>query len=328
MALGLLSCVAMVSAQPGSITTFNNGNLVFPAWTLLTNGLPGLSGLPVTLMVATVQSDSAEGGSVSLVTSQPWARRYNGPANNEDQAFAVVADKDGNILVGGYSHGIGSGVDYLTIKYTPDGVGLWTNRYDGPEHGTDRIQAVKVDSSGAVYVSGESGTNIVAIKYSSAGTPVWTNTYNNSSAFLLLGGLAVDGSGNCYLQPSDFDSEAFITVKYNTAGNAAWTNFFRSSATSSENAYDLAVDAAGNIFVTGSSFDPSSGNTVLTIKCASDSSVLWTNRYSFDLGGGYGTGVIVDQQGNVIVAADFHGLGGDRYGVVKYSNSGAALGRT
>src|SRR6266576_830076 len=163
-ALGLLSGVAMVSAQPGPVTTVKNSNLVFPASTLLTNGLPGLSGPPVTLMVATVQSNSAQGGTVSLVTSQPWVRRYNGPANNDDQGHDVITDADGNIIVGGYSYG--SGADFLTIKYAPDGVGLWTNRYDGPEHGTDQIRSVAVDGSGGVYVSGDSGSNIVTIKYS------------------------------------------------------------------------------------------------------------------------------------------------------------------
>src|SRR5439155_13473956 len=107
-ALGLLCRIVMVSAQPGPITTSNNSNLVFAASTLLTNGLPGLSGPPVTLMVASVQSTSAQGGAVSMVTSQPWVRRYNGAANNEDQAFAVIADNDGNIIVAGYSYVIGS----------------------------------------------------------------------------------------------------------------------------------------------------------------------------------------------------------------------------
>src|SRR5580765_7985574 len=102
-ALGLFSGVVMASAQPGPITTSNYSNLVFAASTLLTNGLPGLSGPPVTLMVATVKSNSAQGGLVSLVGSQMWARRYNGAINDEDQAQAVIADKDGNIIVGGYS---------------------------------------------------------------------------------------------------------------------------------------------------------------------------------------------------------------------------------
>ena len=255
--LGLLSGVVMVSAQPGPITTSNNSNLVFAASTLLTNGLPGLSGPPVTLMVATVQSNSAQGGIVSLVTSQPWVRRYNSAANNEDQAFAVVADKDGNIIVGGYSVGIGSGVDYLTIKYTPDGIGLWTNRYDGPEHGTDKIESVAVDGSGGVYVAGLSGTNIVTIKYTSGGVPVWTNNYATTNSFLLFGGIAVDTNGNAYVLPGDYESDSFITVKYDVNGNPAWTNYFRSLPTSTDSASDIAVDAAGNIFVTGYSFDSS-----------------------------------------------------------------------
>ena len=94
-ALSLISGVVMVSAQPGPITTSNNSNLVFAASTLLTNGLPGLTGPPVTLMVATVQSNSAQGGTVSLVGSQAWVRRFNGAANSEDQAYATIADKDG-----------------------------------------------------------------------------------------------------------------------------------------------------------------------------------------------------------------------------------------
>jgi len=321
-ALGLLSGVVMISAQPGPITTSNNSNLVFAASTLLTNGLPGLSGPPVTLMVATVQSNSAQGGTVSLVGSQQWVRRYNGAANNEDQAFAVVADQDGNIIVGGYSVVIGSGVDYLTIKYTPDGIGLWTNRYDGPEHGTDQIKSVAVDGSGGVYVGGLSGTNIVTIKYTSDGTPVWTNTYGSTSSFLLFGGIAVDNDGNAYVLPADFDSDSFITVKYDVNGNPTWTNFFQSSPTSTDIASDIAVDAAGNIFVTGYSFDSSSGaSTFLTMKYASNGSVLWTNR-----GLESGTRVIIDPQGNVIAVGELQGgTPQQQHPLVKYSNEGVAL---
>ncbi|MEY2427260.1 MAG: hypothetical protein QOJ40_145 [Verrucomicrobiota bacterium] len=325
-AFGLLSGVVMVSAQPGPITTSNNSNLVFAASTLLTNGLPGLSGPPITLMVATVHSNSAQGGTVSLVTSQAWVRRYNGAANDEDQAYAIVADKDGNIIVGGYSYVTGSGVDYLTIKYTPDGIGLWTNRYDGPEHGTDRIESVAVDGSGGVYVAGLSGTNIVTIKYTSGGAPVWTNNYGSTNSFLLFGGIAVDTNGSAYVLPADHDSDSFITVKYDVNGHPAWTNFFKSSPTSTDSANGIAVDAAGNIFVTGWSFDSSSGaTTFLTIKYAGNGSVLWTRRYSL-IGQESGSRVIVDPQGSVIVVGDSQGgTAQHKYPVVKYSNPGAPL---
>lgn len=324
-AVGLLSGFAMVSAQPGPIITSNNTNLSFAASKLLTNGLPGLSGLPVTLMVGSVQSISTQGGAVSLLTGQPWARRYNGPANNEDQAMAVSADKDGNIIVAGYSMGAGSGQDFLTIKYSPDGVGLWTNRYNGPGNGGDQISAVAVDGVGGVYVTGDS-EGITTIKYSADGTPVWTNTYSSSARFLFFTGLAVDNDGNAYIVTVDADSEAFVTIKYDVNGNPAWTNFFQSSPTSQESASDIAVDAAGNIFVTGNSFDNGSG--CLTIKYASDGSVLWANRYTINgAGGSGGSGmrVIVDQQENVLVAVDMHSIYGNYYAVVKYSNSGMAL---
>jgi hypothetical protein len=325
-ALGLLSGTVMVSAQPGPITTSNNSNLVFAASTLLTNGLPGLSGPPVTLMVATVQPNSAQGGTVSLVTSQPWVRRYNGAANNEDQAYAVVVDKDGNVIVGGYSYAIGAGVDYLTIKYTPDGIGLWTNRYDGPEHGTDRIESLAVDGSGGVYVAGLSGTNIVTIKYTSQGVPVWTNIFGTNSSFLFFGGIAVDTNGNAYILPNDFDSDSFITVKYDVNGNPTWTNYFKSSFTSSDIASAIAVDAAGNIFVTGSSFDSFTGaTTFLTLKYEPGGSVVWMNRYSL-VGLEDASRVIVDRQGNVIVVGNSQGgTPQQKHPLVKYSNSGVPL---
>jgi hypothetical protein len=325
-ALGLLSGVVIVSGQPGPITTSNNSNLVFAASTLLTNGLPGLAGPPVTLMVATVESNSAQGGAVSLVTSQPWVRRYNGAANNEDQAYAVVADNDGNLIVGGYSYAFGSGLDYVTIKYTPDGIGLWTNRYDAPEHGNDQIGSVAVDGSGGVYVAGLSGGSIVTIKYTSEGVAVWTNSYSTTNSVLVFGGLAVDSDGNAYLLPGDYQSDSFITVKYDVNGIPAWTNFFKSSATSRDIANDLAVDAAGNLFVTGWSFDSSSGaSTFLTVNYAGDGSVLWANRYSL-LGLEDASRVIVDPQGNVIVVGISQGgTPQQTHPLVKYSNLGDAL---
>jgi outer membrane protein assembly factor BamB len=323
IALTLLSSVAPVSAQPAPLSTQKNSNLTLPASTLLTNGLPGLSGPPINLMVSSAPSSSAQGGAVSLPTSQQWERRYNGPANNEDQATAITIDKDGNVIVGGYSLGIGTDDDFLTIKYTSDGVALWTNRFDGPEHGTDKIVTVATDGSGGVYASGDSGGGVRTVKYAPDGTPAWTSTYTNSSSFLSFQALAVDTDGNSYLMPFDLDAKSFVTIKYDPNGNSVWTNTFKSSPTSVETPSDVAVDADGNIFVTGSSID----GTIkfLTIKYASDGSPLWINSYSL-VGSESAQRVIVDPQGNVIVVGDSQGGGAQhKYVIVKYSNSGTLL---
>src|SRR5262245_52539498 len=63
------------------------------------------------------------------------------------------------------------------------GVPLWTNRYNGPGYGGDSASAIAVDSSGNVFVTGESvgsgtGYDYATIKYSNTGVPLWTNRYN------------------------------------------------------------------------------------------------------------------------------------------------------
>lgn len=322
MAAGLFAGVITTSAQLGPFTIPNNSNLVITASTLVTN-LTGSSNH----MVGAVEPTSAQGGSVSLISSQQWVQRYNGPANNEDQAMAITVDKDGNIIVGGYSTGIGSGLDFLTIKYSPNGAGIWTNRFNGSGNGDDKIDAVATDGSAGVYVAGNSG-GITTIKYAANGTAVWTNTYSSTAMFMFFTGLAVDSNGNAYVESVDADSDAFVTIKYDVNGNPAWTNYFKTSSTSQESAADIAVDAAGHVFVTGSTFDSYTGSGCLTVKFASDGSVLWANRFVIDgVGGSGGSGerVLVDQQQNILVAVDMHSIYGNRYAVVKYSNAGAAL---
>ena len=99
-----------------------------------------------------------------------WTNRYDGPVHRDDRAIGMAADGQGNVIVAGYSTGISSHYDYVTIAYSSAGVPLWTNRYNGPGDGTDQATAVAVDNSGNVFVTGYSwnGTTyeFATIKYS------------------------------------------------------------------------------------------------------------------------------------------------------------------
>jgi uncharacterized delta-60 repeat protein len=115
-----------------------------------------------------------------------WTNRHNGPSNGDDKAYAIAVDSGGNVIVTGYSRGIGSSNDFTTIKYSGAGVPLWTNRYNGLGNSDDRATALAVDYRGNVYVTGYSigsgtGYDYVTIKYSNAGpllsiTRTMTNT--------------------------------------------------------------------------------------------------------------------------------------------------------
>jgi len=61
--------------------------------------------------------------------------------------------------------------DIVTLKYDQNGNQVWLQRYNGPGNSNDVANAIAVDNSGNVYVTGYDtlpggGTEIVTIKYS------------------------------------------------------------------------------------------------------------------------------------------------------------------
>jgi Beta-propeller repeat len=84
---------------------------------------------------------------------QLWIRRYdNVPLNQDDSARAIALDGLGNIYVTGWS-GSDTALDYATVKYNPTGQ-EWVARYNGPANNNDGANAIAVDGSGNVYVTG------------------------------------------------------------------------------------------------------------------------------------------------------------------------------
>src|SRR5439155_1771730 len=102
--------------------------------------------------------------------------------------------------------------DMLIIKYSGAGVPLWTNRYNGPGNGNDGANAVAVDGSGNVFVTGyfastnayPSNFDYASIKYSAAGVPLWTNRYYGRAK-----AMAVDSSGDVFVTRSSYDTNVY-----------------------------------------------------------------------------------------------------------------------
>ncbi|MBA3726798.1 MAG: SBBP repeat-containing protein, partial [Armatimonadetes bacterium] len=200
---------------------------------------------------------AAFGTSASAQTEE-WVARYNGPANSDDVARDVEVDASGNVYVTGYSYGVGSALDYATVKYDSAGNEQWVARYNGPANNNDYAFALAVDASGNVYVTGKSvgsGTNddYATVKYDSAGNEQWVARYNgpaNSSDEAYA--LGVDGSGNVNVTGSSVGSGTgydYATVKYDSAGNEQWVARYNGPANSWDGGLALAVDASGNVYV-------------------------------------------------------------------------------
>jgi hypothetical protein len=255
-----------------------------------------------------------------------WTKRYSGPGNARDEAQAVMVDGSGNAVVAGRSWNSMGGCYYITIKYSSAGVPLWTNLYGG---GNDLLFAMAQDGSGNVVVTGRSqGTwnDYLTIKYSGAGVPLWTNRYNGpGNGTDDEPTLAVDASGSVIVTGTSEVGgyiSCYGTIKYSSAGVPLWTNFYNGPGNGGGAARAVAVDASGNVYVTGHSDrgDGPSSWDFATVAYSSSGVPLWTNRYN-----GPGNdrdearAVAVDASGSVYVTGYSTGSGsGSDFATIKY----------
>lgn len=255
-----------------------------------------------------------------------WIRRYHESYwNGVNDAFAMALDSSGNVIVTGMSAGPDSSYDYLTIKYSPDGVELWRRRYIGPAGGRDEASAIVADNEGNVYVTGRSvgpdgSDDFATTKYSSSGDSLWVSTYASpGNGTDRAESIAIDRAGNVYV--TGRSAGDFAAIKYNSAGDTVWTRRFHWPGDGESNAHDIGVDSENNVYVTGSAKIEDVDFGCMTIKYSPMGDTLWVRRY--DASGGYDLAktLALDEEGNIYVGG--YGRGG--YLLIKYAPSGDSL---
>ncbi|HEY0029562.1 MAG TPA: SBBP repeat-containing protein, partial [Bacteroidia bacterium] len=213
----------------------------------------------------------------NLAGVQQWATKYNSPDANYDEARAITVDASGNVYVTGYTQTLVlTNFDYGTVKYNSSGVQQWGMRYNGTGDDYDRANAIALDGSGNVFVTGKSvgagaaAEDIFTIKYNNAGATQWTARYNGPSNGYDEGkALAVDASGSVYITGYSYTTGAnndFTTIKYDGAGTQQWITKYNGTGNNADQAAAIAVDAIGNVFITGLSKGSGSNEDYETIK--------------------------------------------------------------
>jgi hypothetical protein len=248
--------------------------------------------------------------------NQLWVARYNGPAGSYDFASALVVDASGNAYVTGRSFGSNATYyDYGTIKYDAAGNQLWVARYNGPGSDDDSASALAVDTAGSVYVTGSSygsgtSSDYATIKYDANGDELWIQRYNGpGNDYDYPSALAIESSGNVYVTGQSFGSgtgQDYATIKYDAEGSEIWAARYSGPGNVRDVAADLALDGAGNVYVTGDSGGFGTNQDYATIKYDAAGNQLWVTRYNGpgrepSRNSDYANAVAIDGAGNVYV---------------------------
>ncbi|RMG29254.1 MAG: hypothetical protein D6732_17785, partial [Methanobacteriota archaeon] len=223
----------------------------------------------------------------SSTGQQLWVVRYDIPAPSE--AVDVAVDTWGDVFVTGKSQGFGSGDDYLTVAYAPDGTQLWTARYNGLGNvPSDEPSQIVVDPSGRVAVTGKSGSDSTVFDYATVvydqnGSQLWVRRYDGTGGrdeatdliFDPYGNLIVAGKSQHQGGGSDWD---YALVKYDMIGNVLWINRY-DGPTGSDEPASVAVNDNGYVAVTGRS-QGDVAYDYLTVLYSPDGQELWNARYN------------------------------------------------
>ncbi len=268
--------------------------------------------------------------------TEVWVRTYNGTANSDDRANSLALDKNGNLYVSGVSTESGTLQDFLTIRYNAGGDTLWIRSYNGPGNDFDQSNALAVDDSGNVYVTGVSyrsatDNDFLTIKYSPNGESLWVRRYNgptDSSDF--ANALALDKNGNVFVTGSSTGSGTlgdYATVKYSPYGDSLWVRRYNGPGNGDDVPTAMAVDDSGNVYVTGLSLGVGTDHDYATIKYTSSGDTAWVRRYNWqDNDYDQATAIAVDNNGNVLVSGlSYDNLNFFDFATIKYSPAGDSL---
>lgn len=141
--------------------------------------------------------------------------------------------------------------------------------------------------------------------------------------------VVADNSGNIYIagtaNKTGSTSQDMVLVRYNSIGQPTFNGYYDGPGFSAEEGTDydagnaVAIDASGNMYMTGTSYQNGIGYCMTTIKYNSAGVQQWVkinNSVS-----GEGRAIAVDGSGNVYVTGDDDG----QYVTIKYNSSGGIV---
>ena len=110
----------------------------------------------------------------------------------------------------------------------------------------------------------------MTIKYDSSGNELWARTYNGPGDDKdLARRIALDSTGNVYVtgySPGVGTENDIATIKYDALGNEIWVERYDGPGSWDDEAWGIALDAAGNVYVAGASHGEETNSDYVLVK--------------------------------------------------------------
>lgn len=174
---------------------------------------------------------------------------------------------------------------------------LWTATL-GDSSAFNQSLDCDADNTGNLFVVGYTNWwphgDYLVLKYNAeTGDTIWTKTFNGnpnnpSNDNDIAMGCVVDASGNLYVTgmssnvAGNFD---ILTIKFNGAtGDTLWTCRFDGAANGYDAGTKCALDASGNLYITGLSFTGAYTDFCMIKYNAANGNFIWSHNYPSPLG--------------------------------------------
>lgn len=252
--------------------------------------------LPLTVAPASAQSST-------LVSQTIW-----GTAGHES-VDGIAVGPDGSTYLTGIHSLVGPPLKIFLVKFAPDGSIAWQQTWDGPDPFFDnRPSDVAVSHDGsAVYVTGSSfiSPNVpVLLKFNTAdGSLVWDRSWGGNA---FPEGVAVDIDGFTYVAGTIIasDKHQIFVTKFSPDGSLLWHRVWNTpESAGGSRGDDVALDAAGNVYVVGGTPIPDPDNPgfilgfqIALLKLDAGGNLLWQRTVA--------EGEQLDARGGLSVAPD------------------------
>ena len=278
----------------------------------------------------------------AMTGMQQWTKTLNGTNNASDTAVAIAVDGLGNVLVTGKSQNGGVGpaeTIHLTVKYDSAGTEQWRAPLDGSGTGSEPFTALAADADGNVYATGFADNNgnneLVVVKYAPAGGVAWQKFISGSANGAGLMTIKLDGSNVIVAgyRSNGIDND-FLVVKFDASGNELWrkdegenTQLAATFASGQSGKNALAIDSAGNVYITGQS-GIAGLSDFITAKIDPSGTTQWRTPLNGPTSGVDRAYALAIDGGNTYVTGESFSGGTSDFMTAKYGATGLELWRT